>query len=73
MEAKILIDDSSGRFKAGETGYLLEHDSEKYDYYIDFGTMPISQFSIPFKGYSEKIIRRRYYFFKDEVELIKEN
>ena len=73
MKAKILIDDGSGRFKSGEIGDLLEHDFKKYDYFIDLGPMPASVFPASFKGYSEKEYRRRYYFFKDEVELIKEN
>ena len=65
MKAKILIDDGSGRFKSGEIGELLENDFEKYDYCIDLGILNVAGLS-----YSPTEYRRRYYFYKDEIELI---
>ena len=31
-----MINDGSGRFKAGEIGELVDHDFEKYDYCVKF-------------------------------------
>ena len=36
MKAKILIDDTSGRFKYGDVGTVSDNDFEKYEYKIEF-------------------------------------
>jgi len=35
MKAKILIDDSSNRFKCGDIGLMVDNDFDKYDYRIE--------------------------------------
>lgn len=35
MKVKILIDDGSGRFKAGDIGELVDLDYDKYDYCVE--------------------------------------
>ena len=46
MKVKILNDDPSGRFKAGEIGEILQNDfPEKYDYLVRLhGTVHIDNF-----------------------------
>jgi len=67
MKAKILINDKTDRFKAGEIGELIEHDSDKYDYFVDLGILKNVNLCENVKAID---IFRRYYFHKDEVEII---
>lgn len=78
MKAKVLVDDplcTSGdvdvacRYVKGEVGELLDHDSTKYDYLIDFGWQ---QFKKPVEVFGDYIygIQRTYFFYKTEVEVI---
>jgi len=62
MKAKLLINDTVGRFKAGEIGKLIENDFPKYDYCVDLGSALIDSGTI----------QRVFYFYKDEVEIIQE-
>lgn len=58
-----LRSDGIGRWKAGERGVLIENTyPEKYDYMVRFS--PVSE-----DGHT---YRREFYFFKDEVEPVKE-
>lgn len=69
MKAKILCDDPLGRFKAGDIGDILENDfPEKYDYLVRLpGTVHIDNFM---EGGTIDAIRE-FYFYADEVELLK--
>ena len=69
-KAKVLINDASNRFKAGEIGELIEHNFEKYDYCIDFGTIKEMKSDNTFIDKHFQNYRRVYYFYKDEVEII---
>jgi hypothetical protein len=70
MKAKILRDDPSRRFKAGEIGEVVKNDfPEKYDYLIKLsGTVRIDNFL----GCGVTDTIRKYYFYADEIELIEE-
>ena len=69
MKAKILFNDAGGRFVAGEIGTLLPNDYEKYDFFV---ALPSRAGKAPdFLGGGDIIIRRQYYFYADEVEVIK--
>lgn len=58
---KIKFDDVAGRFKKGEIGVIIENDSSKYDYFIELeGFM-----DTPYGN-----MKRRFYFYKDEVEIL---
>lgn len=70
MKAKILIDDPAGRFKAGEVGDLLQNDSVKYDYYLKLPGMHRLKHFLSIPGITMAV--RQYYFYKEEVEIIKD-
>lgn len=64
MKARILFDDLGGRFRAGEIGEVLYNDSVKYEYFIRLPGEIVTPFgSGP----------RCYYFYSDEVEILKEH
>jgi len=70
MRAKILIDDPAGRFRAGEIGELLQNTfPEKYDYFI---RLPGVEHADNFMGRGSIDAYRDYFFYTDEVELIKD-
>lgn len=63
MNARVLINDKSNRFVAGEIGKVLESDFSKYDYFLELeGT---EDFQILGMGH----VPRRYYFYRHEIEL----
>lgn len=65
MKAKILYNDKSNRWKAGEIGTVLKNTFEKYDYKIDLGTIKNT------KIFDKKIdFRRIYFFYKEEIEIM---
>ena len=75
MRVKILLDDCSWmprwvpRWKVGEIGELLENDFEKYDYKVLLpGTVHIDDLF----GRGPVDAVRIYYFYKGEVELLKD-
>lgn len=82
MKVKILIDDSGKdptrprptgwipRWKVGEIGELLENDySEKYDFKV---LLPGIDHIDDLFGHGPVDAIRIYYFYKDEVELLKD-
>lgn len=73
MKVRILINDPINRFERGEIGTLLTNDSTKYDYFVDLPPIPIDgKTKMSFlDGIS--VLKRRLYFYKDEVELLPED
>lgn len=70
MKAKILIDDPSGRFKAGEIGEVLKNNFPlKYDYLVRLSG---KVFVDNFLGLGPIDAIREFYFYADEVDLIEE-
>lgn len=66
MKAKILISHDP-HFMEGEIGEVLPNDSIKYDYFIKLpGTLQLPTFL----GCGN--IERCFYFYKNEVEIIKD-
>lgn len=78
MKVKILIDDPPGRirpsgwiprWKVGEIGELLENDYQKYDYKV---LLPGFDHIDDLFGHGPVDAIRIYYFYKGEVELLKD-
>lgn len=64
MLAKILIDGPAGRWTKGEIGKVLENDFTKYDYFVELsGELTVNLGK-------EITYRRRFYFHRDEVEIL---
>lgn len=66
MKARILVDDPSNRFKKGDTGLIIENDSNKYAFKVQFDDILTVIFSDRFKITGPKVL----YFYKDEIEVI---
>jgi hypothetical protein len=64
IRAKILVDDPAGRWKAGDEGILMEHDSEQYDFSLYLGTDVEALFG------KTMLLKRQHFFYKDEVQII---
>jgi len=79
MKVKILVDDGIPalrppryipRWKVGEIGELLENDfSEKYDYKV---LLPVIVHFDNLFGHEIVDAKRVFYFYKGEVELLKD-
>ena len=78
MKVKILIDDGIRlynrldilpRWKVGEIGELLENDSKKYDHKV---LLPCTVHIDDLFGRGPVDTKRIFYFYKGEVELLKE-
>lgn len=67
MLAKVLVDDISGRFKAGDIGRVVcDKNLPQYDYLLDFGQSETtySLFGMPI------VPRKLVYFFSREIEIL---
>lgn len=70
MKVKILVNDPAGRFRAGEIGDILQNTfPEKYAYFI---RLPGIEHADNFMGRGSIDVYRDYYFYADEVELLKD-
>jgi hypothetical protein len=58
--------DPAGRWTRGEVGESVPSDFEKYDLLLDLGVVKANLFGRSLDA------RRRFYFMKDEVELVEE-
>lgn len=76
QKAKCLTDDPLGRFKKGEIGDVLNHDSKKYDYLLDFGDISVDSLSDESRDLcllrGIRKIARHHYFYEHEIELLGE-
>ena len=61
----ILVDDAAGRFHAGEIGTVLEHDFDKYVYFVQLApTTAEIDTTFYHKG---DLIGRNFFFYESEV------
>ena len=65
----MLIDCPVGRYTKGEIGEVLKNDFDKYDYRIELSPVR-AELSTPFIKEGTEV-KRIYYFYKNEVELLK--
>lgn len=54
--------------KAGDVGIAMENDFDKYDAFLDFGTLQVTEKDLPSFLKGLKSIKRVYYFYACEIE-----